>query len=106
MSHFSTEAEYYALATIAAKLSWFCILFKELRIFLSHVPVIWGDNVSTIALSVNPVFHSHTEHIKFDYHYVREKVLHIDLCIRFIFGKDNLADIFTKPLSAPSFLHQ
>ena len=37
---------------------------------------------------------------------MHEKVLRIDLCIRFIFGKDNLADIFTKPLTAPSFLHQ
>ena len=37
---------------------------------------------------------------------MHEKVLRIDLCIRFIFGKDNLADIFTKPLTAASFLHQ
>ena len=106
MSRSSTKAKYRALATIVAELSWFHILFKELRIFLSHVPVIWGDNVSAIALSINPVFHSHTKHIKVDYHYVREKVLRIDLCIRFIFGKDNLADIFTKPLTAASFLHQ
>ena len=35
-----------------------------------------------------------------------EKVLRRDLCIRFISGKDNLADVFTKPLSAHSFLHQ
>ena len=37
---------------------------------------------------------------------MREKVLRRDLCIRFISGKDNLADVFTKPLSAHSFLHQ
>ena len=36
----STEAEYRALASIAAEMSWLRILFKELRIFLSHVLVL------------------------------------------------------------------
>ena len=102
----SIEAEYRALATTAAKVSWLRILFKELRIFLSHVPVLWCDNASTIALFANPVFHLRTKHIEVDYHYVREKVLHRDLCVHFVSGKDNLADIFTKPLPSPSFLLQ
>ena len=36
----STEAEYRALAITVAEVSWLRILFKELRIFLSHVPVL------------------------------------------------------------------
>ena len=102
----STETEYRALAITAAEVSWLRILFKELRIFLSHVPVLWCDNASAIALSANPVFHSRTKHIDVDYHYVREKVLRRDLCVRFVSGKDNLADIFTKPLPSPLFLLQ
>ena len=94
------------MAITAAEVSWLRILFKELRIFLSHVPVLWCDNASAIALSANPVFHSRTKHIDVDYHYVREKVLRCDLCVRFVSGKDNLADIFTKPLPSPSFLLQ
>ena len=104
MSRSSTEAEYRALATTTAELSWLCIWFKELKMLLSHVPVLWCDNNSAIALSTNPVFHSRTKHIEVDYHYVREKVLRKDLCAGFVSGKDNLADIFTKPLSAPLFL--
>ena len=99
----STKAEYRALATTAAKMSWLHILFKELRIFLSHVPIFWCDNASAIALSANPIFHSRPKHIEVDYHYVHEKVLHRDLCVHFVSGKDNLADIFTK---SPSFLLQ
>ena len=34
------EAEYRALATTIAKLSWLRTLFKELRLYLSHIPVI------------------------------------------------------------------
>ena len=39
-----------------------------------------------------------------NYHYIRQKVLHKDLKVGFVSGKDNLADIFTKPLPAPPFL--
>ena len=68
--------------------------------------VIWCDNVSSIALSAYPVFHSCTKHIEVDFHYVREKVLCKDLSVGFISGKDNLADVFTKPLPTPLFLLQ
>ena len=98
VSRSSIEAEYRALATSAAKLSWLRILFKELKIFLSRVPVIWCDNVFAIALFANPVFHSLTKHLEVDYHYIHEKVLHRDLNVSFVLGKDNLVDVFTKAL--------
>lgn len=104
ISRSSTEAKYCALATTAAKLSWLCILFKELRIFLSHILVIWCDNASVITLSANHVFHSRTKHLEVDYHYICEKVLHKDLCVGFVSGKDNLASVFIKPLAASHFL--
>ena len=52
------------------------------------------------------MFHSCTKHIEVDYHYVCEKVLCHDLCVCFVSSKDNLADIFIKPLPSPSFLLQ
>lgn len=70
ISCFSIEAEYRALATTATELAWLRIVFKELRLFLYHVPVLWCDNVSAIALFANPVFHSRSKHIEVDYHYV------------------------------------
>ena len=104
MSRSSTKAEYRALATTAAELAWLRTLFKELHIFLTHILVIWCDNVSAIALSTNPIFHSCTKHLEVDYHFTREKVLRKQLQIGFVSGRDNFADIFTKSLLAPSFL--
>ena len=104
MSRSSTEAEYRALATTAAELSWLRQLFRDLLLFLHHIPVLWCDNVSTIALASNPVFHARTKHVEVDYHFIRERVLRKDLAISFVSGKDNLADIFTKPLAGPLFL--
>ena len=103
VSRSSIEAEYRALASTAAELSWLRTLFKELCVFLHHILVILCDNVSTIALSANPVFHSHTKHLEVDYHFTREKVLRKQLQIGFVSGQDNFADIFTKPLHAPLF---
>ena len=100
----STEAKYHALASTAAKLAWLCTLFKELKLFLPHIPILWCDNNSALALTSNPVFHSITKHIEVDYHYVRGCVLRSTLGIKFISGRDNFADIFTKPLPSPHFL--
>lgn len=106
VSHSSTEAEYRTLDSTATEISWLLILFKELHIFLPHIPVLWCDNVIALALTANPIFHSRTKHNEADYHYVREKVLRRDLAVQFVSGKDNLVDLFTKPLPAPSFIFQ
>ena len=106
ISRSSIEAEYITLATTTTELAWLRILFKELRLFLYHVLVLWCDNVSAIALSTNPVFHLHTKRIEVDYHYVREKFLRKDMCFRFVSGKDNLSNVFIKPLTAPLFQAQ
>ena len=103
VSRSSTEAEYHALASTATELSWFHTLSKKLRVFLHHIPVIWCDNVSTIALSANPVFHSRTKHLEVDYHFTHEKVLRKQLQIGFVSSQDNFANIFTKPLPVPLF---
>ena len=104
VSRSSIEAEYRALASTAAELAWFHTLFRELRLFLPHIPILWCDNNSAIALASNPVFHSRTKHIEVDYHYVKGCVLRRDLGVKFISGRDNFTDIFTKPLPGPSFL--
>ena len=92
------------MASTAVELSWLRTLIKELNLFLHHIPVLWCDNISAIALASNPVFHSRTKHIKVDSHFVCEKVVRHDLGVKFISGKDNYVDILTKPLPRPSFL--
>ena len=87
VSRSSTEAEYRAFATSIVELSWLRILFKELKIFLPYVLVIWCGNVLSLTLSTNPVFHSRFKHLEVDYHYIHEKVLRKDLRVGFLSGK-------------------
>ena len=50
VSQSSTKAKYRAMASAAAELCWIRILLKDLGIFLPHPPLLWCDNVSTIAI--------------------------------------------------------
>jgi histone deacetylase 1/2 len=103
VSRSSTESEYKALANATAELIWVQSLLQELGISQSRPPVLWCDNIGATYLSSNPVFHARTKHIEVDYHFVRERVSQKLLHIKFISSKDQLADIFTKPLPLPLF---
>ncbi|KAM1824444.1 hypothetical protein ACFX13_024030 [Malus domestica] len=100
VSRSSAEAEYRQLAYTAEELSWFRSLFKDLHLI---PPQIWCDNISSIALASNPVFHARTKHLEVDYHYVREKVVRGQLLVNYICSQDQIADLFTKGLSSSRF---
>ena len=104
VSRSSTKAEYWSLAITTAELFWLRMLFKDLGVSLPTAPVLWCDNISTLALASNPIFHACTKHIKVDYHFIREKVVNRDIVIKFINSFDHVADIFTKGFSSAQFL--
>ena len=84
VSRSSTEVEYRALASVAAELCWIRMLLKYLGVFLCAAPILWCDNVSTLAIASNPVFHARIKHIEVDYHFVKERVLRHDLQVKFV----------------------
>jgi histone deacetylase 1/2 len=103
VSRSSTESEYKAVANATAEIIWVQSLLRELGVSQDRVPILWCDNIGATYLSSNPVFHARTKHIEVDFHFVRERVADKQLQIKFISTKDQIADIFTKPLPLPAF---
>ncbi|XP_040364414.1 secreted RxLR effector protein 161-like [Rosa chinensis] len=73
ISRSSTKAEYRALANTAAELFWIRQVLCALQVYLPQPPLIHCDNLSTMALSSNAVFHSRIKHLDTDYHFIRER---------------------------------
>jgi hypothetical protein len=69
---------------------------------LTKVPLLC-DNESAIRMADNPVEHSRTKHIAIRYHFLRDHQQKGDIEIAYINTKDQLADIFTKPLDEQTF---
>jgi bifunctional DNase/RNase len=59
---------------------------------------IYCDNTSTISISKNPVMHSNTKHIPFKYQFLWEHVAENNIRVEYVGIKEQVADIFTKPL--------
>jgi hypothetical protein len=69
---------------------------------LTKVPLLC-DNESAIRMADNPVEHSRTKHIAIQYHFLRDHQQKGDIEISYINTKDQLVDIFTKPLDEQTF---
>jgi kynurenine formamidase len=69
---------------------------------LSKIPLLC-DNESAIHMADNPVEHSHTKHIDIRYHFLRDHQQSGDIEIAYVSIKEQLVDIFTKPLDEKTF---
>jgi hypothetical protein len=69
---------------------------------------IYCDNTSAISISKNLVMHSKTKHIPIKYHFLREQVAEKNIKVEYVGTKEQVIDIFTKPLPREAFeyLHQ
>jgi len=93
------EAELYAGTAAAQESLWLSSLLSQLGSAPSSPPLLWCDNQSTVALTKDPVFSGRSKHIEARYFFIRELVQAGKLRAKHIPGIDNVADIFTKPLS-------
>lgn len=103
MARSSAEAEYRALASLAAELTWITYILKDIGVPKSSPPVLYTDNISALHLTSNPVLYARTKHVELDYHLVREKVVQGAMLTKFIPSQLQVADVFTKPLTKSQF---
>ena len=71
----STEVEYRGAAIATSEGIWLKQLLKDLQVEVSDPTMIYCDNLNSIQLAKNLVFHARTKHIEVHYNFVRERVL-------------------------------
>ncbi|KAE8683276.1 TMV resistance protein N-like [Hibiscus syriacus] len=98
------EAEYVAATSCVCHAIWLRNLLKEIGLIQEEPTKVCVDNKSAIALAKNPVFHDRSKHIDIRYHYIRECVARKDVEVEYVKSQDQVADIFTKPLTSEDFL--
>ncbi|XP_050144052.1 uncharacterized mitochondrial protein AtMg00810-like [Malus sylvestris] len=91
VSRSSTEAEYRAMATTTAEVVWLQQLLKDLHISSSISPILHCDNISAMALAINPVLHSKAKHIEIDCHFVRERVQQGTITLQYVASEHQFA---------------
>jgi hypothetical protein len=98
----TAKAEYIAAGHCCAQLLWMRQTLRDYGYKLSKVPLLC-DNESAICIVENPVERSHTKHIDIRQHFLRDHQQRGDIEIAYINTKEQLADIFTKPLDEKTF---
>jgi hypothetical protein len=98
----TAKAEYIAAGHCCVQLLWMRQTLRDYGYKLTKVPLLC-DNESAIRMADNLVEHNHTKHIVIRYHFLRDHQQWGDIEIAYINTKDQLTDIFTKPLDEKTF---
>lgn len=108
----TTEAEYIALSQAMREIIPLMGILKELSRFQtldSLAPkvkcTVFEDNQSCIKLAKAPRMNPRTKYIALKYHHFRSHVKQKLIDIEYVLTTEQIADIFTKPLSSPQFVY-
>ena len=94
----TAESEYKAMTLCTTELTCISSLLSELKIEMQRTPTILSDSTSAAAIATNLVFHSKTKHFEIDLHFIRDNVARCEMEISFVAGRDQIANVLTKPL--------
>jgi hypothetical protein len=95
----NTEVEYRGVTVVVCEVVWLQKLLSDLGQLVDAPVVIYFDNISSILLANNPIYHVRTKHIEVHYHFIREKILAKEIDLIHVNTKNQVVDIFTKALS-------
>ena len=100
----TAEAEYIAAGACCSQILWIAQQLRDLGVDLKGIPI-KCDDTSAICITKNPVQHSRTKHIEVRCHFIRDLVEKGHITLSFTSTENQLADIFTKPLSSDHFAY-
>jgi hypothetical protein len=99
----TTETEYIAAASCCTQFLWMKQTLTDIQVEYDEPISIYCDNTNTISVSKNSMMHSKTKHIPIKYHFLQEQVAEKNIRVEYVGTKEQVADIFKKPLPRESF---
>ena len=99
----TAKVEYVVVASCCTQLLWMMQTLQYIQIKFSPPISILCDNTSAISISKNLVMHSKTKHIPIKYHFLWAQVLAKNVKVEYVPSKEQVPDIFTKPLPREAF---
>ncbi|WVZ93495.1 hypothetical protein U9M48_039468 [Paspalum notatum var. saurae] len=87
-----------------ASLLWMKATLSDFGLRFGRTPLL-VDSTSAICVAKNPVLHSRTKHIDMRFHFLRDHYEKGDIDLVHVVTRNQLADIFTKPLEFSAFMH-
>jgi len=100
----SCYAEYIALHEASHELTFLRQLLAGLEFGTAGPTPLHCDNHTASILTEDHVWHPRVKHIRVKYHHVRELTALGEMKVNRVASKDNVADIFTKPLGKADFV--
>lgn len=88
--------QYKALIGVVTEVLWLKSLLCEIRVCPFVVPILWYNNLSTIAFEANLIIHACIKHMELNMHFVREKVLPLEFLVQHIPSEEQPTDCLTK----------
>lgn len=101
----TVEAEYINAASNCTQIVWMRQILKDIKVIHDEPSVIYCDNSSAINISKNLVKHLKTKHISIKYNYLREQVSEEKVNLEYVSTKEQIGDVFTKPLPIDTFIY-
>jgi hypothetical protein len=97
------DAEYIETTTCCTQVLWIKQTLRDIQVEYDDPIPIYCDNTSVICISKNTVMHSKTKKIPIKYHFLREQVAKNNIRVEYVGTKEQVANIFTKPLPREAF---
>lgn len=97
------EAEYIAAFEATKEALWVRQLLHEIGFTPPSATSVMCDNNAARIISEDPLLHARVKHMDIKYHFLRENTQSGKVTLQYVPTKDNIADIFTKPLEKKQF---
>ncbi|CAL2270573.1 unnamed protein product [Prunus armeniaca] len=99
----TAEAEYISASEATTQAIWLRFVLEDFGEIQTEATPLHCDNTSAIAITKNSVFHQKTKHIDRRYHFIKDALQEGTIDLVYCPTKEQVADIFTKPLAKDRF---